>query len=162
MRAIWLECCGHLSAFSDGYDDVSFETRLGQIEQGFTFLHEYDFGSTTHSKITVVSEMDTSFSIVNNRYQVQLVARNEPYQYRCCVCGESAVANCETCNDERSYQDSLYCQEHLDAHLAEDPDHDWDYIDTTNDTNSPRMGVCAYEGTTFFDFDKSFLIGTDN
>ncbi len=75
LRAIWLECCGHLSAFEiDGIryevatEGVDFDlfavydeppkpmksARLGRIlRPGLTFLHEYDFGSTTELKLKV-------------------------------------------------------------------------------------------------------------
>src|SRR4030042_1491520 len=66
LRDIWLECCGHLSAFAidnvdyrvdadidwdDGLDEdyESMRCTLAKVlRPDITFGHEYDFGTTTH------------------------------------------------------------------------------------------------------------------
>ena len=70
LRDIWLECCGHLSAFD--INGVSYDVAPGDdfwgepaksmnyklksvLEKGMTFDYEYDFGSTTELMITVVN-----------------------------------------------------------------------------------------------------------
>lgn len=54
LRNIWLECCGHESAFFTGkYTQVSKSTKIGELRQGSTLRYEYDFGSTTELRITV-------------------------------------------------------------------------------------------------------------
>ena len=72
LRDIWLECCGHLSSFT--IDDVIYDKVFNEddsfffndnedmsdfrlievISKNSTFIHEYDFGSTTKLKLTVV------------------------------------------------------------------------------------------------------------
>src|SRR5271157_846844 len=59
LRGIWLECCGHLSAFNIGGQHFASQgarelgesgmgVRLSRILQpGMAFSYEYDFGSTT-------------------------------------------------------------------------------------------------------------------
>ena len=48
LRKIWLECCGHLSAFSvqEG-DEIAKTKELSAFCVGDKLLHEYDFGTTT-------------------------------------------------------------------------------------------------------------------
>src|SRR3989344_1177473 len=65
LRKIWLECCGHLSAFTIGpytysvspdseFDDKSMNYPLSQIlASGISFSHEYDFGTTTYLRLKV-------------------------------------------------------------------------------------------------------------
>jgi hypothetical protein len=68
LRAIWLECCGHLSAFkiggrsytqifNDGMgepSDRSMKVRADKVlSPGMAIPYEYDFGSTTELLITV-------------------------------------------------------------------------------------------------------------
>ena len=47
LRKIWLECCGHMSAFSDPrHEELGKGRQLGGFAPGDKILHEYDFGST--------------------------------------------------------------------------------------------------------------------
>ncbi|NOW04039.1 SEC-C metal-binding domain-containing protein [Clostridium beijerinckii] len=83
IRDIWVECCGHLSAFhidEEIYHDNSDE----QYEMNFylkdvlninkKFEYEYDFGSTTYLTLEVVDiiQVPSEFS------QVEVIARNNP------------------------------------------------------------------------------------
>lgn len=83
IRNIWVECCGHLSAFhidEEIYHDNSDE----QYEMNFylkdvlninkKFEYEYDFGSTTYLTLEVVDiiQVPSEFS------QVEVIARNNP------------------------------------------------------------------------------------
>ncbi len=65
LRDIWLECCGHLSAFE--IDGVSYHSmpegergmhyKLNKVlSVGTEFYHIYDFGSSTELRLKVVSE----------------------------------------------------------------------------------------------------------
>ena len=73
LRGIWLECCGHLSAFTiEGERYVSevikhplfdFDPEKGMgikignvVKPEMKFTHEYDFGTTTELKLKVISE----------------------------------------------------------------------------------------------------------
>ena len=51
LRAVWLECCGHLSRFSFGGwagDEVSMSERVGRvIHPGVELTHTYDIGTET-------------------------------------------------------------------------------------------------------------------
>ncbi len=70
LRDIWLECCGHLSAFTikgisyslspmGEYDEKGMNVRLRDVLfSKLKFHHEYDFGTTTELTLRVVSEME--------------------------------------------------------------------------------------------------------
>lgn len=83
IRDIWVECCGHLSAFyidEEIYHDNSDE----QYEMNFylkdvlnvnkKFEYEYDFGSTTYLTLEVVDIIQ----VPNEFSQVEVIARNNP------------------------------------------------------------------------------------
>ena len=66
LRAIWLECYGHLSSFEiDGSSffrermepgDRSMRVRLGRVmAPGMKFDHVYDFGTSTVLSLKVIS-----------------------------------------------------------------------------------------------------------
>ncbi|MBU0702317.1 MAG: hypothetical protein KKC18_00425, partial [Chloroflexi bacterium] len=58
LRAIWLECCGHLSRFSVGGWGGSEIPKGRRVEQifrpGLELVHIYDFGTSSETLIKVV------------------------------------------------------------------------------------------------------------
>lgn len=145
LRDIWLECCGHLSMFKimgqsflvEGLDDwwneddqdMSFE--LGQVlAPGDKFSHEYDFGTTTYLALRVVSERQ---GMVNKDDPVRVMARNEPPDYQCQVCGEPATCICVFCDY------TLLCDKCIETHECGEEG-------LLPVVNSPRMGMCGYTG----------------
>jgi len=136
LRDIWLECCGHLSAFYWGrYDKIAFSSKISSFSEGDTLSYEYDFGSTTDLKITF---MGTYFR-KKQRAHANLLARNDAPEYKCALCGKLAQIVCVDC----MYEDDncFYCEECIEKHMDES-DHEF----TLPVVNSPRMGVCGYEG----------------
>lgn len=133
LRDIWLECCGHLSAFS-GRDrqEIGKSRKFSTFEPGEQFLHEYDFGSTTETLITMIGRTSRK----PQRPAVRLLARNVPFQFKCVKCGAPATAICTECIYE--IDDPFYC-----AACAEKHEHEEMLLPVTN---SPRMGVCGYCG----------------
>ena len=158
LRNIWLECCGHLSSFL--IDDVTYDSSMEKefgfysesetmefklqqvISVGDKFRYDYDFGSTTILKLEVVDEYLTGES----HSQIEILARNEEIQYFCADCNKKAAYFnyeenkffCEECIDEDEDEDMLYSPEY---------------------TNSPRDGVCGYEGER--DTEKQYLPGNN-
>ena len=133
LRKIWLECCGHMSAFSDPrHEELGKGRQLGGFAPGDKILHEYDFGNTTESLITVVGDTYRE----PQRNAVRLLARNAPPAFICCKCGKAAAYICVECIYE--VDNPFFCEECADQH-------EHDYLLPV--TNSPRMGVCGYEGT---------------
>lgn len=147
LRDIWLECCGHLSAFTiDGeYYSVSPMTgfgmqeqgmthRVGQVlEQGATFEHQYDFGSTTYLELRVVGTYD----LAALKAKVQLLARNEMPEVVCEICQQGpANSVCGVCSWEGT---GFVCDECA-------PEHECGEEMLLPFVNSPRTGVCGYTG----------------
>ncbi|HKI59151.1 MAG TPA: hypothetical protein VKA00_08055 [Trueperaceae bacterium] len=145
LRDIWLECCGHLSAFEIGgvrysvapddewLHERGMEARIGNVlEPGVSFRHEYDFGSTTELKLSVKGEREGRAA----GGPVRLLARNEAPGWTCDMCGAPATL----IDPEASYEGgAFYCDEHAGEATEEDL--------LLPVVNSPRTGVCAY-GTT--------------
>jgi len=149
LRDIWLECCGHCSAFRIGQtsymtrspgalmpegDERSLRTpvreALGSVSGWFRY--EYDFGSTTELRLRVVGCRRG----VMSRQLIRLLARNSPPVWPCSVCGGDATALCTFCIEERA---ALFCGKHAKVHKC-------DHAGLLPVVNSPRVGVCAYSG----------------
>lgn len=144
LRHTWLECCGHLSMFSIGdkryseeeivdFDDETMDTRLGEVlRPGMKFYHEYDFGSTTHLVLKVVSQEQKQFK----GKAVQILARNEPPEIPCVSCGKSAAQVCTECgcSDEGYLCDKCAAEHECGQEML------------LPLVNSPRAGVCGYTG----------------
>lgn len=137
LRHLWLECCGHMSAFYfdreeiDG--DVSLDTafRFG----GPKFDYDYDFGSTTQLRGEALARRKGRFA----GPPVRLLARNDPPVWECTECDEAATVICPFCD---ATGDGLLCDRHAESHDCEDFEKDA----LLPVVNSPRMGVCGYVG----------------
>jgi hypothetical protein len=152
LRATWLECCGHLSAFfiegveystliPDFFDvgplfgpePKSMDATLNSVlVPGVRFSYEYDFGSTTRLRLRVVSEWKAK---VQGR-PVAILARNEAPALMCSDCGKLAFEICTECIWEGAGLLCLECAQ----------DHECDESLRLPVVNSPRTGVCAYTG----------------
>jgi len=144
LRDTWLECCGHLSMFSienkrysaaemEEFDDETMEARLGEVlSPGMKFYHEYDFGSTTHLVLNVISQEQRPIK----GKAVQILARNEPPEIPCVSCGKPATQVCAEC----IYADAGWLCNMCAAQ------HKCGQEMLLPVTNSPRVGVCAYTG----------------
>lgn len=126
LRQIWCECCGHLSAFRQGGNDIGKARKISTLDVGDKLFYEYDFGSTTEILLTVISEI----SRPKQREKVLVLARNEP-----------SIEPCETCQAPADYVDAwegvAYCEECANE-VCDDA--------LLPVVNSPRMGVCGYGG----------------
>ncbi len=133
LRDIWLECCGHMSAFSDKEGDMEMGEKLEDILMpGQKLTYEYDFGSTTGLLLTVDSEIEGSIK----KGKVEILARNEAPQIKCNQCEKPATTICTEC----LYEDQGW--------LCDDcaRKHDCDEEMFLPLVNSPRTGVCGYTG----------------
>lgn len=156
LRDIWLECCGHLSSFIIGdvnYDssvdedsevfsnDETMDFKLRQvISVGDKFRYDYDFGSTTTLKLEVIDEYLTG----EKHSQIEILARNEEIQNFC--------ANCNKKAEYFDYEElKFFCEDCMDE--------DTDMVDAPEYTNSPRDGVCGYEGDR--DTETQYLPGNN-
>lgn len=144
LRRIWLECCGHMSAFTiEGktysvapmaeLDDESMETRLDEIlSPGMKFRYEYDFGSTTHLAMKVVSQEQKQIK----DELITVLAMNEPPSIPCMSCGKMATQLCSECHWSG---EGWLCDECAAEHECGE-----DMLLPV--VNSPRVGVCGYTG----------------
>lgn len=145
LRDIWLECCGHMSMFSiqdkrysvvqmAEFDDESMTARLDEVlTPGMKFYHEYDFGSTTHLSLKVVSREAKQIK----GKDIEVLARNEPPPIPCTSCGKMAAHVC--CECVCSSEDGWLCDECAAEHECGE-----DMLLPV--VNSPRVGVCGYTG----------------
>ena len=134
LRQLWLECCGHLSAFFVERREVGMGARVDRalgIASG-KFDHEYDFGSTTELSGQVVGTRQGAIGA-----PVRLLARNDSLRESCTQCATLATVVCPYCIDTDG---GLLCNAHAVSH-----EHAADeaYLPVVN---SPRMGVCGYTG----------------
>ncbi len=141
LRAIWLECCGHLSEFTAGRGwsehKVAMSRRAEQVfAPGVELTHIYDFGTTSETLITCVSVREGK---PTTRHPIALMARNVQPEAACMVCGQPAAWLCMECIYE--YDESGFlCDEHVQDHP-----HD-NYGEPFPLVNSPRVGMCGYTG----------------
>jgi hypothetical protein len=133
LRNIWLECCDHMSAFrASGRREVAKSRKLRSFSTGDKITHEYDFGDTTETLITVMGTTTRKLQ----KEAVRLLARNVPPQFKCVKCGAPAEFICTQCM--YASDNPFYCDKCGDDHEHEDM--------LMPVTNSPRMGVCGYDG----------------
>jgi hypothetical protein len=144
LRDIWLECCGHMSAFTiadqryagqpmEELEELDFHDRLGKVLLPETrFTHEYDFGTTTALALRVVSEREGA----KPNQKVQVLARNDPLVIPCGVCGKPAARVCTECSyDGAGWLCAACAREHGCGEEMMLPV-----------VNSPRVGQCGYTG----------------
>lgn len=147
LRAIWLECCSHLSEFTIGTahyaaivdrefgapHERSMNARISTAlrNAGKDFSYEYDFGSTTRLRLTPVADRYAA----SRKAPVRLLARNDAPVWPCTVCGSEAA--------------SIYCNydgESAFVCAAHEAEHEYSEETMLPVVNSPRMGVCGYTG----------------
>lgn len=140
LRAIWLECCGHLSKFTIGGwggTDIGKARKADSIfEEGLTLRHLYDFGTTSETDIRVLG---TRIGKMISKHPITLLARNIQPDALCQVCGQPANWLCIECIEEEDKTGYL-CDEHVEDHPHEA------YGEPMGVYNSPRMGMCGYDG----------------
>jgi hypothetical protein len=149
LRAIWLECCGHLSAFEiagvryDNEADPWGENEgplMGTVkvhsifQPGLEMSYEYDFGTTSELTIKVVAAREGK---PLTEHPIFLMARNKFEQPPCMVCGQPATNLCTECM-YREDQKYALCDEHAEEHEHNDM--------VMQLVNSPRTGMCGYSG----------------
>ncbi len=150
LRDIWLECCGHLSAFDvegvtytvrytetpfmgDSFDR-SMNVKLDEVlATGTRFFHTYDFGTSTELTLRVLGEREGRIG----RDPLRILSRNEDPEWTCALCEQPAAQICTFCMYEQ--ENPFYCEDHAE-------DHDCEEEMLLPVVNSPRMGMCGYTG----------------
>ena len=156
IRDIWVECCEHLSAYEingisyERYPDEDYlwgtparnmNYRLRDVVKvGDSMSYEYDFGSTTELILNVHSYREG----IRKDDGIVILSRNNPIEIICGKCGKNKA---KWVNPEGYYEeDPFWCEECLGEEYAEEEDsYGIEYMLPV--CNSPRMGVCAYDGS---------------
>jgi hypothetical protein len=143
LRDIWLECCGHLSAFEIGGNryasapmegEMSMRASLSRVlEVGMKCFYEYDYGSTTALILKVVALRNEG----TPKGAVQLLARNEALKISCQRCGTQPAT--QVCTECAWNGRGWLCSACAVAHECGDEM-------CLPVVNSPRVGVCGYTG----------------
>ena len=143
LRDIWLECCGHLSAFMIGgwrgeeIGEDEMKIKVGQfLRVGLELLHIYDFGTSSETLVKVQGVREGK---PLTKYPVVLMARNLPPEFHCQECDRVATWFCQECLFEDGTSGFL-CDQHVKKHPHED------YGEPISVVNSPRLGLCGYTG----------------
>ncbi|MCP4418393.1 MAG: hypothetical protein GY805_17375 [Chloroflexi bacterium] len=140
LRAIWLECCGHMSQFSVGGwrgQEIGKSRKIeGAFASGVELTHIYDFGTSSE---TLIKPVATRTGKPLSKHPVYLMARNKLPDVVCDECDAAASFYCVDCLVEQGEWISL-CDKHRAEH-----DHD-EYGGPSPLINSPRLGMCGYDG----------------
>jgi hypothetical protein len=140
LRAIWLECCGHLSMFSVGGwrgAEIPMKRSIAAVfRPGVELTHIYDFGTSSHTLIKLVRTREGRPT--TNR-PVALMARNLMPDVQCAQCEEPAAWLCMECMIEED-EPGMLCDQHAKTHAHHD------YGEPIKRVNSPRLGMCGYTG----------------
>lgn len=150
LRDIWLECCGNLSSFFVGKSEYKWQifgmdelfAAFGEREletmdvelrvvasPGTQFSYWYDYGTTTTPPLRNVGEPAS-----NGGSQISLLARNDAPAIDCSMCGGRATWVGPSEDDWIAMTAGL-CDNCVPASDYRLPI-----------VNSPRCGVCAYDG----------------
>jgi len=142
LRDLWLECCGHLSAFTISdqrycideeemdYDEKSMNIKLKDtLKLKLKFHYEYDFGTTTDLDLECITEKLGDKGI-------NIIARNDPLGLKCEICKKPATQVCVQCIWDGK---GFICNKCLKKHKCVEP-----YFLPV--VNSPRMGMCGFTG----------------
>lgn len=111
LRQLWLECCGHMSAFRVGRSQVALTRAVASAfpGAGVTLDYEYDFGSTTALTVERIGERRGALG----RAAVRVLARNDAIVWTCANCASPASVLCPFCFDSDAV---LFCDIHADLH----------------------------------------------
>ncbi len=133
FRDVWVECCGHLSAFYIERKEIGMNRKFVHVLQpGMRLLYENDFGSTTELTLKVISEFKSNTKMT----EVKILARNDPPQIKCSYCNNLATRICTECSYEGT---GWLCDDCVEDHECGE-----DMLLPV--VNSPRTGVCGYVG----------------
>ncbi|PIE81443.1 MAG: hypothetical protein CSA11_03645 [Chloroflexi bacterium] len=140
LRAIWLECCGHMSQFSIGGwsgREIDMDHNVEAVFMvGTQLTHIYDFGTSSETLLKCVAVRQGK---PLTTHPIYLMARNNMPEAICAECDAKAGWYCMDCLIEQNEWLNL-CAAHLDKHNHNQ------YGGPMPLINSPRLGMCGYDG----------------
>lgn len=136
LRDLWLECCGHMSEFYVGRQNIGLQGKLARsLRLGDEIDYDYDMGDTTELRIKVLGRYQGEMP---SGKAITILARNQSPEIPCDACERHpAVCICPECSWEG---EGWLCQKCATEHSCGD---DAGYLPIPN---SPRAGVCGYTG----------------
>lgn len=185
LRGIWLECCGHMSSFTnpkkarqggmwDFFEaeelmeqgkikqyEALMETTRGEVPMGRKAKNVFEKDLKLKYEYDFGSTTQLQLTVVGEYgikadEKIILLSRNEPLNLLCTSCGvEPATQVCTVCEYE---EEADFCEKCAEKHAQECEDFE-DYA-AMPIVNSPRMGVCAYVGGTI-DIERDGVITHD-
>ena len=137
LRDIWLECCGHMSAFMyEAFEEIPMNKTVSELSELFSkgVFYDYDFGSTTELRIKIIDQYRGPRV---PRTKIVLLARNA-----------QPIIPCDECEENQAVEICTECQWDGEGWLCEEcaEDHPCDSEMFLPVCNSPRTGVCGYTG----------------
>lgn len=149
LKDIWVECCGHLSKFVingikyERYPDDEWgnsedmDIEIDEVlDVGMSFTYIYDYGSTTELELKVMEKYEPLFPDRG----IRLIGRNLPVEYKCFYCNNLAKLHFY---DVYSGKQGFVCEFCMKKMQTENKE-----VYFTDIINSPRVGVCGYNGPT--------------
>lgn len=146
LRNAWLECCGHLSEFTisgrrymshteSGNLSQSMKKQVGQVfAPDLDFEYLYDMGSSTELILQALETIEAC-----PQKKVIVLMQNDPPPFSCEICKKQAQIICSLCGETT-------CSRCSKRHsCAEQEENTYMLMPLVN---SPRTGVCGYEGKT--------------
>ena len=137
LRDYWVECCGHLSEFSDRYSKISMTRLLSEVfSNGIRIDYVYDFGSSTELSLSMLKGIHDI-----DEKRIEVLFRNQEIEFQCSACRNKAEAICPYCVYEEA---GLLCRTCATTHKCVQEEGE-DLLMPL--VNSPRVGVCGYTGS---------------
>jgi len=137
FRRIWLECCGHMSAFEHQRygDEIGMSRHVDSIFNTENVLsYRYEFGTTTELDIKSFGVYEGS---LERGEKIRVLARNGQPLIPCDQCGK--YPGVEICTECQWSEGGWLCEKCVQTHECDDEMR-------LPVVNSPRTGVCGYTG----------------
>ena len=114
------------------------------VDTGDTISYEYDFGSTTE----LILKIHSSRTGEKNAGEIVILSRNNPPEIICSNCGCKKVKWV----NPYAYHEGLpfWCEDCLKEDEDDDEEDFYEPEFLLPVCNSPRMGVCGYEGSDVY------------
>lgn len=136
LKDIWVECCWHLSEFSESGHNISMDKKISDVFlYGNKIDYIYDFGSPTEITLSLIQSVD----MINDK-AIQVILQNEEIEFKCSYCGKKASDLCQYCSETEDIALCEACRENHECFIEEEEDC------LVPIHNSPRLGVCGYTG----------------
>ncbi len=148
LREVWLECCGHMSAFMDKRKEISLDRKIGSLfKRNKKLDYIYDFGSSTELTVEFVKKINGK-----QKFAIRTLSRNPSLKANCNACKKrQIVAVCSQC---MGYENEAFlCKKCM-------KEHECGIEMMLPLVNSPRLGVCGYgswedcDGLTFHEIEE--------